>query len=290
LLTETEKNIDMKQALQGWKQTVKKIGSGNRKDSAMYKAKARELMGECQKAVPGWIMTISKAMETLDPAKNHFDVIIIDEASQANLSSLAIAYMGDKLIIVGDEHQVSPMAVGVDSAKVNSLIHMYLQGVIPNAHLYNAKTSIYDLAMMTYQPLMLREHFRCVPEIIGFSNKLIYDNKIKPLRETHSTDVKPALITYHVPGVREGKVNEIEAQMIVSLIKSCIREKEYKDKTFGVISLLGDDQAKRIQELIDAQIPLKDIEKRHILCGNASHFQGDERDVMFLSIVDSPRG
>lgn len=289
LLTETEKNIDMKQALQGWKQTVKKIGNGNRKDSAMYKAKARELMGECQKAVPGWIMTIGKAMETLDPTKNHFDVIIIDEASQANLSSLAIAYMGDKLIIVGDEHQVSPMAVGVDSTKVNNLIHMYLQGVIPNAHLYNAKTSIYDLAMMTYQPLMLREHFRCVPEIIGFSNKLIYDNKIKPLRETHSTDVKPALVTYHVPGERKGKVNEIEAQMIVSLIKSCIREPEYKDKTFGVISLLGDEQAKRIQELIDSQIPLKDIEKRRILCGNASHFQGDERDVMFLSIVDSPR-
>ncbi|BBH26794.1 disulfide isomerase [Intestinibaculum porci] len=290
LLCETEKNIDMKQALQGWKQTVKKIGKGNRKDAAMYKAKARELMGQCQKAVPGWIMPIGKALETLDPTTNHFDVIIIDEASQANLSSLAVAYMGDKMIIVGDEHQVSPMAVGVDTNKVNNLIQMYLQGIIPNAHLYNAKTSIYDLAMMTYQPLMLREHFRCVPEIIGFSNHLIYEDKIRPLRETHSTHVKPALVTYHVPGKREGKVNKIEAQMIVSLIRSCIRQDEYKDKTFGVISLLGDEQAKYIQELIDAQISLKDIEKRRILCGNASHFQGDERDVMFLSLVDSPKG
>lgn len=289
LLCETEKNIDMKQALQGWKQTVKKIGKGNGKDASMYKAKARELMGQCQKAVPGWIMPIGKALETLDPATNHFDVIIIDEASQADLSSLAVAYMGDKMVIVGDEHQVSPMGVGVDTQKVNNLIQMYLSDVIPNAHLYNAKTSIYDLAMMTYQPLMLREHFRCVPEIIGFSNDLIYEHKIRPLRETHSTNIKPALIPYRVKGERVGKVNEVEAQMIVSLIKSCIREPEYKDKTFGVISLLGDEQAKRIQELIDTQISLKDIERRRILCGNASHFQGDERDVMFLSLVDSPK-
>ena len=31
------------------------------------------------------------------------------------------------------------------------------------------KTSIYDIAATTFQPLMLREHFRCVPEIISFS-------------------------------------------------------------------------------------------------------------------------
>lgn len=32
------------------------------------------------------------------------------------------------------------------------------------------------------------------------------------------------------------------------------------------------------------------IEERRILCGNASHFQGDERDVIFLSMVDSNEG
>ena len=34
------------------------------------------------------------------------DVIIIDEASQADISSLAILYMGKKLIVVGDDKQV----------------------------------------------------------------------------------------------------------------------------------------------------------------------------------------
>lgn len=37
-------------------------------------------MAKCQSAVPAWIMTIGKAIETLDPRFNKFDVIIIDEA------------------------------------------------------------------------------------------------------------------------------------------------------------------------------------------------------------------
>ena len=40
--------------------------------------------------------------------------------------------------------------------------------------------------------IMLREHFRCLPEIIDFSNKLCYNGAILPLREqpadpTHTT-------------------------------------------------------------------------------------------------------
>lgn len=183
LLRRTEHDISMKQALQGWKLTVKKIGKGTGKNAPMYRAEARKLMAMCQEAVPGWIMPINKALESLDPRTNRFDVIIIDEASQSDISSLAILYMGKKLVIVGDDRQVSPMAVGVQTDKMNALKEMHISGKIPNAHLYDAKTSIYDIAATTFQPLMLREHFRCVPEIIGFSNWLSYDFKIKPLRD-----------------------------------------------------------------------------------------------------------
>ena len=57
--------------------------------------------------------------------------------------------------------------------------------------------------------------------------------------------------------------------------------------TFGAISLLGDDQAKRITDLAYEKMELKDFVKRDILCGNASQFQGDKRDVIFLSVIDS---
>lgn len=293
LLHRTETDIDMKQALQGWKQTVKRIGKGTGKTAPALKAKARELMSKCQGAVPCWIMPINRALESLNPQKNRFDVVIIDEASQSDISSLAVLYMGDKLIIVGDDKQVSPMAVGADVDKMSALEQMYLRDKIPNSHLYNAKTSIYDIAATTFQPLMLREHFRCVPEIIGFSNMLSYDYKIKPLRDASSSVLLPAVVNYRVAGGRRmgrAKTNPKEADAIVALMKACIAQDEYQGKTFGVISLLGDDQAKLIQRKIEQKIDAKEIMERHILCGNSANFQGDERDVIFLSLVDSNEG
>jgi len=292
LLRETEKDIDMKQALQGWKLTVKKIGKGTGKNAPMYRAKARKLMAKCQSAVPGWIMPVNKALECLDPKVNRFDVVIIDEASQSDITALAIVYMAKKIIIVGDDKQVSPMAIGVEIERMNALEQMYIKDIIPNSHLYNAKTSLYDIAATTFQPLMLREHFRCVPEIIGFSNGLSYDYKIKPLRDMGDSPLLPSVVNYRVQGVKDKqrKENIAEAKNIVALLMSCMEQPEYEDKTFGVISLLGDEQAKRIQSLIFEHVDAADIERRRILCGNASHFQGDERDVVFLSLVDSSNG
>lgn len=293
LIKRTEADIDMKQALQGWKQTVKRIGKGTGKNAPTLKARARELMTKCQNAVPGWIMPINRALESLNPKQNRFDIIIIDEASQSDISSLAILYMGRKLIIVGDDKQVSPMAVGVEVDKMNALEQMYIKDKIPNSHLYNAKTSIYDIAATTFQPLMLREHFRCVPEIIGFSNMLSYDYKIKPLRDASNSNLLPAVVSYRVAdGQREGrnKVNRNEARAIVALMRACMEQPEYKGKSIGVISLLGDEQVKVIQRIIEEKIDPKEIVLRNILCGNSANFQGDERDVIFLSVVDSGDG
>ncbi len=290
LLKKTECDIDMKQALQGWKQTVKKIGKGTGKNAPRLKSEARKLMAKCQETVPGWIMPMNRVLESLDPKVNRFDVIIVDEASQSDISSLAIAYMARKLIIVGDDKQVSPMGVGVEIDKMNYLEQVYLSDVIPNSHLYNIKTSLYDIAATTFHSLMLREHFRCVPEIIGFSNKLSYDYKIKPLRDASSSNLLPAVVNYRVKdGERNGRIKENlqEAKHIVALLMACMEQPEYEGKTFGIISLLGDLQAKKIQSLIFKYIDAKEIEQRKILCGNASNFQGDERDVVFLSMVDS---
>ncbi len=291
LLRRTEADISMKQALEGWRITVKSIGKGTGKRAPILKAKARELMVQCQKAVPCWIMPINKALESLDPRANRFDIIIIDEASQSDVSSLAILYMGKKLVIVGDDRQVSPMAVGVEEKKISSLQEQYIKDKIPNSHLYTAKTSIYDIAKTTFQPLMLREHFRCVPEIIGFSNMLSYDGKIKPLRDASNNVLLPAVVNYRVNGGhRDGKTNPQEAKTIVALMQACFDQPEYDSKSFGVISLLGDEQVKLIQQEIERKLKPQDIIGRSILCGNSANFQGDERDVIFLSLVDSGTG
>lgn len=286
---EKKENLQINQALRGWKQSMEKIGKGTGKNAEFYRKQAKEKITLCQKAVPAWIMPMNKVIDTLNPGKNKFDIVIVDEASQADISALVLLYMAKKVIIVGDDKQVSPSAVGEKIEKQNILRDKYLKGIISNDDLYGTRSSLYSIASTTYQPLMLREHFRCVPEIIGYSNKTSYDYKIKPLRETYSSKLKPAVINYRVDGEREekSKINKVEAETIISLISSCLEERLYENSTFGIISLLGQEQVEYIQKLLVEKIGTAEIEKHNILCGDSSHFQGDERDVIFLSMVDS---
>lgn len=282
----------MRQILNGWKMTVTKIGKGTGKNAPALREEARKLMIQCQAAVPAWIMPVSNVMNSVDPAETKYDIVIVDEASQSDITAAAILYMGKKIIVVGDDEQVSPMAVGIDDSKIQNLMTMFIKGKIPNAHLWDAKMSLYDIAELNYRPLMLREHFRCVPDIIGYCNMLSYEGKIKPLREAGSSPFKTAMVSYRVNGTRRGrnKINEEEAAAVVALIQACLEQPEYANKSFGVISLLGDDQTKLIERKLYDAIPIAEYEKHHILCGNASNFQGDERNVIFLSMVDSNNG
>ena len=286
---EEKDNLAISQALKGWKQTVQKIGKGTGKNTNIHKKNAKEKMLLCQKVVPAWIMPLNKVFDTLNPVENKFDIVIIDEASQSDISSLILLYMAKKIIIVGDDKQVSPSDVGVNIDKINMFRRKYIKGKVINDDLYGIRASLYSIVSTTFQPISLREHFRSVPEIIGYSNRTSYDNQILPLRDSNSSILKPAIIDYKVNGRRDekSKINRVEAETIVSLIEACLAMKEYKNSTFGVISLLGDEQAELIQDLIVKRIPATEIENHKILCGNSASFQGDERDIMFISLVDS---
>ena len=286
---EEKDNLAISQALRGWKQTIQKIGKGTGKNTGIHKKHAKEKMLLCQKVVPAWIMPLNKVFDTLNPVENKFDIVIIDEASQSDISSLILLYMAKKVIIVGDDKQVSPSDVGVNIDKINMFRRKYIKGKVANDDLYGIRASLYSIVSTTFQPISLREHFRSVPEIIGYSDKTSYDNQILPLRDSNSSILKPAIVEYKVDGKRDekNKINKIEAETIVSLIETCLAMKEYKNSSFGVISLLGDEQAELIQDLIVQRIPASEIEKHKILCGNSASFQGDERDVMFISLVDN---
>lgn len=282
----------MQQALRAWSELVRKIGKGTGRYAEKYKREAQKKMEACQEAVPVWIMPTAKALESFDP-KHKFDIVIFDEASQSDVTALAVTFLGKKVIIVGDEEQVSPMAIGVKTDEIEQMRNNYISSWLPNSYLYSLKDSLYAIASTSFYSMMLVEHFRCVPEIIGFSNMLSYDYKIKPLREASSSKLLPAVVNYRVKdGQRDGKekTNSREAKAIVSLLAACLTQPEYLGKTFGVISLLGSEQADLIQDMIVENIPNNEIEKRNIRCGSSAEFQGDERDVIFLSMVDSNEG
>jgi very-short-patch-repair endonuclease len=281
-------NHSVRQALVGWLDTIKRIKSTQKKDILWrLQSEARNLMKLSAKAVPVWIMPLAVAAENFDPTTTRFDVVIIDEASQADLNALVAIYQADKVIIVGDHEQVTPEAVGKDQSLVHNLIDTYIRD-IPNSRLFDNRFSIYDVGRQSFgDAICLLEHFRCVPEIIAFSNRLSYDGRIRPLRESNSTEIKPACIAYRVNGVSQNQVNHKEAETIVDLIRAMCRHPKYVGKTIGVISMVGENQANLIASKLRKELDPIEYEQRRIICGNSAQFQGDERHIMFLSMIDS---
>ena len=287
-------SLEQQQMLTGYVQTIGKIGKGLGRRAPKLRREARRLLAASRSAVPVWIMPLSRVYESFDPRRDKFDVVIIDEASQSDVTALAALYLGRSHVVVGDKEQVTPDAVGQKVEDVDRLIETDLRD-IPNRHLYDGQISIYDLAEAAFGGVIaLREHFRSVPDIIQFSNQLCYNNTIEPLREASSASVLPALVSQRVQGYRTDMTNPIEAEEIASLIVACLEDGAYQMNeneewsSFGVISLLGDQQAFLIDQKLREQLSPDTYERHRILCGSAAQFQGDERDIVFLSMVDGP--
>lgn len=278
-----------KRSLFTWMEAIKRIGKGTGTQAVKYRKIAQKEMDNCKDVIPVWIMPINRVMENLKLTDNLFDVVIVDESSQSDISAITVLMRAKKAIIVGDEKQISPEAIGKDHAVVETLINTYLED-IPHAEWFDLKTSLYNTALRVFpNRLLLKEHFRCVPEIIGFSNELCYSNEIIPLRRIDVTEkVGPFIVTSKVTeGSRDETkaLNILEAQRIVEKILECCSNERYNGMTMGIISLLGDAQAELIQgELVD-KLGMEEMLQRRLICGDAYSFQGDERDVMFLSMV-----
>ncbi|MGH3931570.1 MAG: AAA domain-containing protein [Pseudonocardiaceae bacterium] len=134
----------------------------------------------------------------------------------------------------------------------------------------------------------MREHFRCVPDIIGFSNRY-YDGKIMPLREAAELGIGPAIRPVLVPGGirsdgRDRDLNEPEARALVEQIATCCADPAYEGMTFGVVTFLGVGQPRLIERLLFERLGAE-VERRKLRVGDPYQFQGDERDVIFISFV-----
>jgi Superfamily I DNA and RNA helicases and helicase subunits len=278
-----------KQALTGWQQLQSKITkSGRGVRDVHVKREARKTLKDCKNAVPVWIMPLSRVFDSFDLVQTKFDVIILDEASQSDISALVAFSIAKQVIVVGDNEQVTPYAVGQRLEKVQSLIDELLQG-IPNRMLYDGKTSVYDLAEQAFgETIRLVEHFRCVPDIIEFSNRLSYSGEIRPLRESSSSPFSKHLIAHRVESASsQNKTNQKEATEVASIVAAMIETPEYRNASIGIISMVGQEQALVIDGILQRRLKTDEYSRHKLLCGNASQFQGDERDVMLLSMVDT---
>ncbi len=276
-----------------WQLAMKKVGKGTGKNASVHRRNAQQHLSQCREAVPAWIMPLHQVYETVNAGSGLFDVIIVDEASQCGPEALPLFQLGKRLIVVGDDKQVSPEAVGINQEQVQQLMRTWLAD-FDHADSFGPDTSLFDHCRIRFQNrISLREHFRCMPEIIRFSSTLCYiDNPLIPLRQYTPDRLEPLQSVLVKTGYREGVgqrvINQPEAEAIVEEIKKCCENQKYSGKSIGVIVLQGTGQGKLIQDLLVEAIGPEENDKRRIKCAHPPAFQGDERDIIFLSMVAAP--
>ncbi len=278
-------------ALQMFLTAIRRIGKGTGKSASRLRRDAREAMQSSYAAVPCWIMPTWRVSESLPATLGSFDLVIFDEASQSDISALPALLRGSKVLIVGDDKQVSPIAGFIEEQKLRALRLHYLDGQ-PFGSLMLPGNSLYELALACYpgRRIMLKEHFRCVEPIIRFSFQF-YTDEIVPVRLPKASErLSPPLIDVYVPHGRKDRSNRnlAEAEAIVDEVSRITGDPKMAGRSIGVISLIGAKQAQLIQAMLLERIG-EDAYLRHdIDCGDSAVFQGKEKDIMLLSMVECP--
>jgi very-short-patch-repair endonuclease len=296
-----------KAALADWTAALRKIGKGTGKSAAHWQAAAQRAMAEAVTAVPVWIMSIDRALEQFQGGEpsgaagrseatagggSLFDVVIVDEASQADIFSLPVLSLARRAVVVGDDQQIGPQLVGAPTDRINALIRTHLADM-PSAEHFDTESSLYDHAVRrSPQRILLTEHFRSVPPIIAFSSDTYYDRKIQPLRADRPVGLGAPVTAVPVPDGRRqslpeyGQVNVAEAEALVARATAIVADPAYRGRSIGVVSLLsGSGQAAYLLHRLREQLGADELERRALRVGDAYTFQGDERDVVLISMV-----
>lgn len=280
-----------KSALAKFSVAIMQIGRGTGVRAPVFMRIAQRAMDECAEAIPCWIMPSWRVSEVLPAQYGFFDLVIVDEASQCDIRDLPAVARGKKVLIVGDDRQVSPTPPFIENKKLFQLKHNYLKDH-PFGDLMIPGISLYDLAGAVFpgSKIILNEHFRCVEPIIRFSFGFYPDVAIHPLRIPKATErIDPPLVDILVEnGGKVRNVNFQEADVIVNEIEQLVADKRYESRSIGVISLIGRKQAALIQSRLLERIGQEKFIKHRIICGDSASFQGRERDIVFLSMVASP--
>ncbi|CUU58799.1 AAA domain-containing protein [Parafrankia irregularis] len=261
-----------------------------------YRQAAREAMRIAQTAVPAWVMPISEVLSTIPAVRDSFDVVIVDEGSQAGLESLFLLWLAPRVIVVGDDRQCTPPDA---SAEELEPVFNRLDTLLPDIPSwlrvgFTPRSSLFSLLRTRFGDVVrLREHFRCMPEIIEWSSAMFYrDAPLIPLRQFGVDRLTPLRAQYvphaYTTPTAEGPRNPVEAEALVTQVLKCAEDPRYRGLTFGIVVLQGSAQAELIRSELVSRMSAAEQQRRRLRVGSPPDFQGDERDVIFLSLVVAP--
>jgi len=226
-----------------------------------------------------------------------FELAILDEASQCDIpSAIPIIFRAKRVGVVGDPHQLS------HTTKLNGTRDTLLRKRHGLVELQEQRfsypdTSLYDLFAQTnnINPIFLAETYRGVEGIADYSNEHFYGGRLRVVtlssRHKIPRGFKPGIHwTEVISPIKSagpsGCIAPEEVEAVVQVVRAILIENQFEG-TLGVVTPFR-QQANRLNDRIYQDIPVEVRRSAHLIVDTAHGFQGDERDVMIMSLCAGP--
>lgn len=225
------------------------------------------------------LLSTTHSLRASIPEGYLFDYLIIDESSQVDLLTGVLALSCCKqAIIVGDTKQLPQI---VDARILNKINTAHIEEVYDyfKHSLLSSMLSVYG---ENIPKVMLKEHYRCHPKIIGFCNNQYYGEDLIPFTSEKETDV-PIRLHYtslgnHMRKVtikgKEGSFNHREIDVFKEEILKELRLDQVSNEDIGFTTPYR-LQVEEANKMLEQDIEVDTVHK----------YQGREKPVMILSTV-----
>ena len=206
-----------------------------------------------------------------------YDYLIVDEASQVDLSTGVLAFScARNIIIVGDQKQLPNVLTPRDIKLADAIWekHKFDERYHFTTHSMHASAAE---IWHNVPSVLLREHYRCHPKIAAFFNQKFYNGELIVM--TADQGEQDVLTMYRTaPGNHaRGRLNQRQIDVIREEVLPALQKQGYKD--IGVITPYRDQVAATANQL-GSQYDVATVHK----------FQGREKDAIVLASVDNVIG
>ena len=268
----------------------------------------RKLIINAGTAVQGiksiFLMSPLSVAQYLPPEKIEFDILVIDEASQVKPEdALGAIARAKQIVVVGDKKQLPPTSFFDRAIDDEDEDEENNEEIVSSAKAQDMESILSLCEARGLNQYMLEWHYRSKdPSLIAISNKEFYDNKLILPPCPYKNDKFYELSFERVAGVyTRGKgvgrtsTNIIEAQEVVNYVAKLAKIEEYRQYSVGIVAF-SKEQVNVIEELLEVKRRKNEVlneflsedKNESIFIKNIENVQGDERDIILISVGYGP--
>lgn len=203
-----------------------------------------------------------------------YDYLIMDEASQVDLATGALALASARCaVIVGDLKQL-PNVIPENLRKQSEAVFRIYR--LPDGYNYAGNSFLKSVCTVIpdIPQTLLREHYRCHPKIIGFCNQKFYQNQLIVMTEDH--DEPDTLCVYRTAEGQHHRGHINQRQIDVTMNEVLPRLQDTAPLDIGIIAPYRAQVKEFAKATHGTSVEVDTVHK----------FQGREKDAIVITTVD----